>query len=237
MLFPDRPVDVHFEELKAEWESDGLRVLESHWSGEKIQVTFSTKPDVSPVLLASRAKGRLEYVWRTRTKAPARFSRKVAVRSIGDNTREAVERYIINQVSKERFADHRFETFMRRFTIEDPSVHLSQPTATNSGRYWYNLHIVLVVAERYRVVDEHQLGIICDWCGRIAARKGYRISVRSVMPDHVHLAIRGDISHSPQDMVLAFLNNLAFAFGQSRWWSGNYYVGTFSEYNMNAVRS
>jgi REP element-mobilizing transposase RayT len=236
MLFPQPPAANLFEELKAQWETDGLRVLESKWTGKLIQITFSTKPDVSPILLASRAKGRLEYFWRTRAKTPVKFSRKVAVRSIGDNTREEVERYIARQVSKARFADPRFARLMSKFTVVDPSVDLSQPTETNSGRYWYNLHVVLVVEERFWIFDEALLGAIGDCCCRVAAERGYRISVRSVMPDHVHLAVRGNVSESPEDMALALLNNLAVAMGQSRWWSGNYYAGTFSEYNLNAVR-
>ncbi len=41
---------------------------------------------------------------------------------------------------------------------------------------------------------------------------------------------------SPQEIALAFLNNLAFALGQKPIWQPSYYVGTFSEYNMDAVR-
>ena len=52
------------DDVTALWEKDGLRLLEYKWSSEKIQLTFSTTPDVSPVFLASRAKGRLQYALR-----------------------------------------------------------------------------------------------------------------------------------------------------------------------------
>jgi hypothetical protein len=34
---------------------------------------------------------------------------------------------------------------LKRFTVVDESVALNQPSESNSGRYWHNLHIVLVV--------------------------------------------------------------------------------------------
>ena len=56
------------------------------------------------------------------------------------------------------------------------------------------------------------------------------------MPDHVHLALRGNIEQSPEEIALAVMNNLAYAFGQNPIWQASYYVATFSEYDMGAVR-
>ena len=56
------------------------------------------------------------------------------------------------------------------------------------------------------------------------------------MPDHLHAAIRGNQTHSPDKIVSAFQNNLAFGLGQVRIWEDTYYAGTFSEYNMEAIR-
>ncbi len=38
-----------------------MRRLEQFWADDHLQATFSAKPEVSPVLLAARAKGRLQY--------------------------------------------------------------------------------------------------------------------------------------------------------------------------------
>jgi REP element-mobilizing transposase RayT len=164
------------------------------------------------------------------------FSRKVAFRSIGENTREQVEAYIANQVTKECFVDDRFSEFMKSFTVTDPSARLEDPTATNSGRYWYNLHVVLVTDSRMRITDERSLNLIGEICDKVAAKKAYRMACRSVMPDHVHLALRGDIEQSPEEIALAFMNNIAFAFGQKAVFRPSFYVGTFGEYDMGAVR-
>jgi hypothetical protein len=92
------------ENTKPLWETDGLRVLEHRWTDKLVQILFSTTPDVSPVFVAARAKGRLDHAIRAAgLRLP--FSRKVAIRSIGDNTRSDVEAYIARQLPKERFID------------------------------------------------------------------------------------------------------------------------------------
>ena len=53
---------------------------------------------------------------------------------------------------------------------------------------------------------------------------------------HVHAALGGDIEQSPEEITLAFLNNLAYLLGRNRFWRDGYYVGTFSEYDMCIVR-
>jgi REP element-mobilizing transposase RayT len=217
------------------WESDGLWLLELRCCGQEAQLTFSAKPEVAPVLVASRVKGRLQYALR-KAGLPVQFSRKLAIRSIGENCTDDVQQYIRSQVANAAFADPDFANRLEQFTVADAGVVLSQPTETDSGRYWYNLHVVLVTEERYQRGDEQWLGRIRDQSFHIARKKGYAIFCLSVMPDHLHVALRGNIRHSPQEIALAFQNNLAYALGQVRVWRHTYYAGTFSEYDMQAVR-
>jgi REP element-mobilizing transposase RayT len=88
-------------------------------------------------------------------------------------------------------------------------VDLSRPYESKSGRYWYNLHLVLVADERYRTCERDILTKIRDTVGQICKKKGYLASAFAVMPDHLHLAIRGAIEQPPSEIALAFLNNLA----------------------------
>lgn len=217
------------------WEADGLRRLESNWSASQIQFTFSVKPTVSPIFFATRVKGRLQHALRSRN-SPVSFSRKVAFRTIGDNLRQTVEDYIERQVDKERFVDSRFSDFLKRFTVRDDSIRLHEPFATNSGRYWYNLHLVLVTDFRMRLTDEKSLEKLDVTCQAIARDKGYGISIRSLMPDHLHLSLRGNIVQSPEAIALSFMNNTAYAFGQRTLWRPGYYIGSFGEFDMGAVR-
>jgi hypothetical protein len=67
------------------WEDDGLRMLEASWQPDNLKIVFSTKPQVSPVFLAARAKGRLTHALRL-AGLELPLSRKTAVRSLGENT-------------------------------------------------------------------------------------------------------------------------------------------------------
>lgn len=217
------------------WEQDGLRMLESKWTADSILLTFSAKPTVSPLFLAARAKGRVQHALRLKGKL-CKFSRKVGVRSVGNNRLQDVEKYIANQVEKSAYIDPRFKEKLRQFTFIDRAVDLTLPTVTRSGRYWYDLHIVLVVEGRHKITRDQDLAVICDGGIKISRKKKYRLSALSVMPDHLHLSLRAAIEDSPEDVVLAFQNNLAYMLGQKKVWKDNYYVGTFGVYDMSAVR-
>jgi REP element-mobilizing transposase RayT len=234
--FPAGLLAAVLPDLAPEWEKDGLRVLESSLTPDRIQLTLSTTPQLSPVTLAGRVKGRLQHHCRCRG-TPIDFSRKLAVRSLGDPTRAQVEAYIRNQVPNEPLADERFRRVLADFTVVDPQVDLSQPTETHSGRYWYNLHVVLVAAERYRVGEAATLAKVRDTALRVCLKKGYAASTLAVLPDHLHLAIRGAIAASPEEIALALLNNLAHVLDRRPWWEAGYYAGTFGEYGMAAVRT
>jgi REP element-mobilizing transposase RayT len=222
-------------DIALEWEKDGLHVLESSLAPGQIQLTVSATPHVSPVTLAARIKGRIQNHCRHKG-SPIDFSRKLAVRSLGDPTRAQVEAYIRNQVANEDLADERFREMLASFTVVDPQVDLSAPTQSNSGRYWYNLHLVLVVSQRYRIGEMAFLTKIRETTVKICVKKGYSVSALAVMPDHLHLAVRGAIEQSPEEIALAFLNNLAHVLDRRPWWEAGYYAGTFGEYGMAAVR-
>jgi len=234
-VFPPQPEYPFMEELTEYWEKDGLRLLESRWEARQISLTFSATPKLSPLLLATRVKGRLQHALRL-AGTPIKFSRKSAVRSIGKNTRKVVESYIRKQLDREEFADPLYENMLRDEAVNTPSVDLSQPVHTRSGSYWYNLHLVLVVAGRYRMGWGKGMNKLVSGCSQIAEEKGYEISTLSSMPDHLHIALRGNVEESPEDIALAFQNNLSYLMGWRLIWEYNYYVGTFGEYTMGAVR-
>ena len=232
--FPQELPDI-LPELAGAWESDGLRLLEHRCSAGQAQLTFSTKPEAAPVFVAARIKGRLQYALRQTGRAVP-FSRNLALRSLGDVGRETIEQYVRSQVASSPWAGTEFAGRMAQFSVEDPAVDLSRPTRTERGVYWYNLHVVLVNEQRYQTCDEGWLAKIRDQTLPIAEKKGHQVKCLSVMPDHVHVALRGNVEHSPEQIVLAFQNNLAYALGQVRAWQATYFVGTFGEYDMRAVR-
>jgi REP element-mobilizing transposase RayT len=124
---------------------------------------------------------------------------------------------------------------MAEFTVINSDVDLSQPAESARGRYGYNLHVVLITEDRFRITDTEFLRSIRDGCLKVAAKKGHLISRLSVMPDHLHIAMRPGINDAPLDIIYAYQNNLAYLVRQQRIWCDGYYVGTFGEYTTRAV--
>ena len=78
--FPDALSSEARADLEQAWETDGFRALEWEWRSERIRILFSTRPEVSPVVLCQRAKGRLQHRLRQQGD-PVTFSRKVSCAS------------------------------------------------------------------------------------------------------------------------------------------------------------
>ena len=234
-VFPSEPDADFFEDISQEWEGDGIRLLEHTWTDDRLICLASVTPEVSPIFFTARMKGRLQHKLR-KYGTPVAFSRMVGMSTVGDASRSTVEKYIHNQVAREPLVDPKFKDFLREFSVVSEDSDPGEPVATRSGRYWYNLHLVLVTRERSRLVDRESLATLRDASLCIAETKGYRISALSVMPDHLHVALRGNIDHSPEEIALAFMNNLAHILGHAGLWKTSFYVGTFGEYDMWAIR-
>jgi hypothetical protein len=71
---------------------------------------------------------------------------------------------------------------------------------------------------------------------RAAHLKGHRLSRAAILPDHVHLLLGCNLTESPEEVALGYLNNLAFAQDMQRVYQLGYYVGTAGEYDLGAVR-
>ena len=147
-----------------------------------------------------------------------------------------MERYVAAQVDKENLADPRYADRLKRHAINQADVDLSQPTETASGRYWYSLHLVLVTNARIRSIGDDAPAKLHNACLAVAAKKGCSLSRVSFMPDHIHAALRGNVELSPEEIAIAFQNNLAYVLGQRRVWEDTYYSGTFGEYDLKVVR-
>lgn len=233
--FAQRPNEL-LDQTRTLWECDGLELIRYRWQLEKVQLLFHAAPDLAPVTIAARAKGRLDHVLRS-ADLDIPLSRKIAIRSVGDNTRRDVEGYIERQVGKEHFADPRFAKALAELAVVNSDADLSLPSASARGRYWYNLHVVLLVERRQRIGNLATLRAIRDGCVRIAAKKAHLVSRLSVMPSHIHLALRPAIEETPLQVVFAYQNNLAFLLGQQPIWDERWYAGTFSEYLLGAIQA
>ena len=149
--------------------------------------------------------------------------------------RKTLRLYIASQVEKECFDDPRFRAMLAQFTCAFPAVDLAMPSESRGA-------VLVQFAHRPgcrgpRPVSR-SCAASCPLRPRFADRekKAHKIASISVMPDHLHLALRGNIDSSPLDIALGFQNNLAYAMGQVPIWQEGFYAGTFSEYDMGAIR-
>jgi REP element-mobilizing transposase RayT len=219
--------------LAQAWRTDGLSCLSETWTPQQVQLVFSVMPNVDPITFAARVKGRLQHALR-RCGSQVAFSRKIAMRALGENVGETVEQYVREQLSHADLADPRYRQRLADAALEDPAVDLTQPTETESGRYWYNLHVVLVTESRYRVGAELNVGAWQATVKTHAEEQKCLVRSLAVMPDHVHMALRGNIALSPVEIGVGFQNALAKTAG-CRLWQENFYVGTFGEYSLQVV--
>jgi REP element-mobilizing transposase RayT len=227
---PTGLTDVLSDALK----SDALE-LESHtWSADAIHLSVAASPDCAPVWIAQRLKGRLDHALR-KCGSNTSFSRKVSLRAFGHNRTAVVDRYVRDQLDHVDLADPRYRQTLESVAVNDPTVDLSAPAVSSHGRYWYGLHVVFVVASRYRVGEQRFLDRLRARIRDASAGKGCALKRVAIMPDHMHLALRGNPKLSPAEIAVGLQEATAEVAG-CRLWDDEFYVGTFGDYDHGAVK-
>lgn len=222
------------------WKNDGFILKTWQVKNDMIQILFKVEPEVSPTLFTQRVKGRLDYAFR-KLASPVKFSRKVGFRAIGDNTRIIVNNYIKKQVEKSDYIDLRYKDTLENYTLFKEHDDLSKPYIKSHGRYWFNIHLVLVIKDRkIPITKDETMEVIKNFIFKIAKKKKCNIGHFSIMPDHIHISLKGNPELSPCDIGLSFLNNLSYVLMKYlginfKLWSDEFYVGTFSEYSIKQI--
>ena len=220
--------------LRDATEPDGVRVLGHRLAGPKTsQFHLSTKPHVAPAEFAQSVKGRLQHILGAR--APKAFQRHYSFRSIGSMTRSAVEQYVADQVGHHPMADDRVQAKLADSQIACPDVDLSEPRQSGHARYWYNLHVAFVNDGRWMEVRDDVLHGLRQMILGVAHKRGHRLSRAGIVPDHTHLVLGCSVHECPEDVVLCYMNNLAFTCGMRPVFQFGYYVGTVGEYDTRVV--
>jgi REP element-mobilizing transposase RayT len=221
-------------ELRTAVEPDGIRILKHRFIEPVVsQFMLSTRPELSPQRLVQLLKGRLQHL--VRREQPKAFRRNYGLRSIGSATREAVEQYVRSQVDHHPMADPRVQTMLRSIQIDNPQVDLSARRQTAHAVFWYNLHVCFALGGRCPEIRRDALERMRETILKAAAKKGHLLSRAGIVPDHIHLTLGCDVSASPADVALSYMNNLAYACGQKRLFAFGFYVGTIGEYDSGVT--
>jgi len=232
-LLPSEPE--WLEALKVATEPDGVRILEHRRKEERVhQFLLSAQPHVSPADAVRFVKGRLQYL--VRVQLPRAFRRHYHIHSIGEVSREPVEKYIRSQCDHHPMADPRVQDRLAAFQVDNPSVDLDAVRASGHGQFIYNLHLVFVHRQRGIDVHEESLRAAHEMIQRASAGHERLLSKTAVLSDHLHLAVGCGIDESPQKVALSYLNNLAYAQGMKAEYEFGAYLGTFGRFDRGAVR-
>lgn len=215
-------------------EPDGVRVL-NHRLTEKgtSQFLLSTKPDVAPVLLVARVKGRLQHL--VQGQRPKAFRRNYSLHSLGSTKRGKLDEYLAGQTGKHPMADPRVQAMLERYQIFNPEVDLSAVRRNSHAEYRYNLHFSLVNDWREPEIREDRIQRIHDMLLKASSQRGELLSRGAIVADHIHVTIGCNLEDAPFDVVLSYMNNLAHACGMKAILKFSCFVGTFGEYDLGVV--
>jgi len=155
---------------------------------------------------------------------------------VGSAKREVIEAYIQNQLAHHPLADARIQERLEWLQIIAEDVDLSQIRYTAHGQFIYNLHVVLEHADGLCVVEPKFLQATCDMIRRVCQKRSFLLSRAGIVANHLHLAIGCGIEDTPDSVALCFLNNLAYAHGMKSIYRFGYYVGTFGNFDLGAIR-
>lgn len=264
-VFPHERGADFLDALDDAWSRDGLHRVSHRWQPDIVQFTFEAPPDISPQTIAARAKGRLDHALRSNGWR-AGLARKVALRSLGENTLETVLHYIATQLDRADLADPRYVQSLTDAAWVDGSVDLSEPLASGHGRYWYNIHLVAVTDERWRVGREDFLpkipAAVRAWSAKLGTADASAVgrdkpvrgarAVGGLVPSEraqnrpgVHsLAVMPDHLHlsvrAPAEAtpceVADGLRKALNLAAGCTLFSPRMYAGTFSDYSLSAIR-
>ena len=149
---------------------------------------------------------------------------------------ETIERYIADQTRHHTMADPRVQRRFESLSIGGSRELLDTPRVSGHAQFCYNLHLVLVSRDRDIEIRRRALEARQHMLVAAAAKKGHLIGKGQILADHLHVALGCQLSEPPQEVALGYLNNLAYAAGMKPIFQYGYYVGTFSRYDLDAIR-
>ena len=227
------PTGGWLEALANATENDGVRLLEHrHTKSNVSQFLISTRPETAPADIARSVKGRLQYL--VRASAPKAFRRNYGLRSVGDARGDVVQEYVRTQTEHHAMADPRVRGRIEALAIAGVGDDLLKPRIGSHAQFCYNLHLVLV--NRERGMDLRALEGRRERVAAIAAKKSHLIGAGQLLGEHLHVTLGCQLGESPGEVARSSMNNLAYGEGMKPIFEYGCYVGTFGEYDLDAVR-
>ena len=203
-----------------------IRELNSFWPARRRR-----RP---PSDVVRSIKGRLQHL--VRDELPRAFRRNYRIESVGEVDNGVLQHYVAAQPERHRMADPRAAARLGAVQFHDEHVELSAIRTSAHGQFLYNLHIVLENADHLSDMREETLAASRRMLIAACRKREWLLSRIGVASNHLHVLVGGDVTDAPQDVALSLMNNLAYAQEMTAAFEFSYYVGTFGNYDRDAIR-
>jgi REP element-mobilizing transposase RayT len=216
-------------------ESAGMRILQHRLATETCsQFLISTRPPMRPVEIPKGVKGRLQkLVRRDRRNA---LQRNYHLQSLGSTQRQKIEHYVAGQLQHHADDDElNVDQILADLQIVNPEVDLGRQRFTSHARYRCNLHLVVRLLPQHSSSDPEQWHRIRRAIRVTADRHQHLLSRAGLLSDHVHLVLGINMDQSPLDVVLPYMNNIAWLFDMQSVLRHSCFLGTVGESDLGAI--
>ncbi len=231
----DSPCIKPTPELLASWREDGFTPLSWRQNGGQVQLVFDCSEQCPPSFMAQRIKGRWQHAMKPLS-GFAGFTANFFLRSLGRNLKEEVSHYIHSQAVSGDFADPlcRKRYHQLQYTLKDQQ----DPRTGERTNYDLFYHVIVVSEARCRrwgwqepeqLAEALPEGIACSSDNQLVL---YELSL---MPDHMHLLVRGGPRVSAQRVLDTIKDSSGRVLSRTALWQAGGYVGTVGPYRLQAV--
>jgi putative transposase len=214
-------------------------VLEASCGDVEVRTLVSLTPSESTASAASKLKGRLSKWLREQLhlEAPAKLLGKgYFACTSGKSTRSAVDQYLDGQSDHHGYSDRAWPpVFACEFPVTRDKEDLLQ---AKHAATILHFHIVLSTWRRQGVFSSSAGEALAEcWRGQ-EVQQQFVLRKISVVPDHVHLAVRAHPSTSPASLIASLMNTAqemmwnrfeenVIRGAVERLWQPGAYLGTF----------
>ena len=198
------------------------------------QFFVSTRPQIAPSDIVRSIKGRWQYL--LRSQQPSAFRRNYFIGSVGDADSQTLNAYVARQTEKHPMADDRVTAKLDALQFYDPDVNVAEERLSKHGKFVSALQIVVENAGGWNEIQDDVLVASPEMIIKAAASKGWKLARIGLLSNHIHILLGCEVTESPEKVALSLLNNLAYVQGMRPVFRFGYYVGTFGNYNRNAIR-
>ncbi|HUP78989.1 MAG TPA: hypothetical protein VM260_10580 [Pirellula sp.] len=222
------------DQLRESVRTDELKILEFLYRPPNVALFFvSSQPTANPSQIIRSIKGRWQNI--SRPTHPIEFRRNYRITAVGTVNSEVLDSYVCNQTSRHPMADTEVQLMIESIQFHDVDVDLNSLLRSNHGEYRYALHLVFESDGGWHEVRPAVLTSYRDAIIKSCSKHNWRLSRIGLLSNHLHILVGAGIEDSPNDVALAFLNNMAFVQGMKPVFRFSFFAGTYGEYDRGAI--